>query len=113
MVIWFNSEKARNQLLNKGVVVTCRKQRKSFGIQRAVFKNENGITALIGHVDIEYLNESWDEQREHNKLFIEHIHLSGFNTVEEWKDEVRRLNSNRWMPTYLIFLKVTMDRDLY
>ncbi|MBA7490156.1 hypothetical protein ES702_00691 [subsurface metagenome] len=113
MVIWFNSEKARKHLISKGVVVTCRKQRKHFGTHKAVFTNEKGERELINHVDIEYLNESWDEQREHDKVFYEYIHLSGFNTVEEWKDEVRRLNSNRWMPTYLIFLKVTMDRDLY
>jgi len=113
MVIWFNSKKAREQLIKEGVVITCRKQRKSFGTQRAIYTNEKGITALIGYVDIQYLNESWDEQREHDKLFTEYIHLSGFKTVEDWKDEVRRLNSNRWMPTYLIFLKVTMDSDLY
>lgn len=112
-MIWFNSKKAREQLINKGIVVTCRKQRKSFGTHKAFYTDEERNRKLIGYVDIEYLNESWDEQREHDKLFTEYIHLSGFESVELWKEEVRRLNNNRWMPQYLIFLKVTMDRDLY
>lgn len=113
MVIWFNSKKAREQLIRDSIVVTCRKQRKSFGTNRAVYTNEKGIKTFIGYVDVEYLDESWDEQREHDKLFSNNIHLSGFDTVEEWKEEVRRLNSNRWMPQYLIFLKVTMDSAIY
>lgn len=112
-MIWFNSKKAREQLINKGVVVTCRKIRKSFGTHRAVFTNEDGKKEFIGYVKIEYLGESFDAHRNHNFYFSENIHLSGFENIKEWKNEVRKLNSNRWMPTYLIFLKVTLDSDLY
>jgi len=113
MVIWFNSKKAREQLIRDGIVVTCRKQRKSFGTTQAIFTNDDGKRETICYVDVEYLKGSWDEQREHDKPFSDNIHLSGFSTVEEWKDEVRRLNNNRWMPQYLIFLKVTMDSAIY
>ena len=113
MVIWFNSKKAREQLINKGVVITCRKQRKSFGTTQAVFTNDEGKREKIGYVDVKYAFESWDEQREHKDIFEVFYKQSGFDTVEEWKKEVRRLNNNRWMPDYLIFLKVTMDREIY
>ena len=113
MVIWFNSKKAREQLINKGVVITCRKRRKSFGTTKAVFTNDEGKREKIGYVDVQYLIETWDEQREHTTHFLAYLEHSGFDTVEDWKEEVRRLNNNRWMPDYLIFLKVTLDSDLY
>jgi len=113
MVIWFNSKKAREQLINKGVVITCRKIRKSFGTTQAVFTNDEGKREKIGYVDVQYADESWDEYRSHDTLFEEFLKISGFKTIEEWKEEVRRLNNNCWMPDYLIFLKVTMDRDIY
>ena len=71
MVIWFNSEKARKQLINEGVVITCRKQRKSFGTTQAVFTNEEGKRETIGYVDVEYLYETFDRHREHIKPFTE------------------------------------------
>ena len=113
MVIWFNSKKAREQLIRDGIVVTCRKQRKTFGTTLAIFRDDAGYKKKICYVDVQYLIESWDEQREHDKPFSDNIHLSGFDSVEEWKEEVRRLNNNRWMPQFLIFLKVTRDSELY
>lgn len=111
MVIYFNSEKARNQLMKHDVVVTCRKRRKQFGMTTAIYKNEDNNTVVIGRVHVQKLCESISLERRHNALFRAYLYLSGFKSVEEWKEEVKRLNKNRWMPDYLIFLKVTMKDD--
>ena len=107
MVIWFNSEKARSQLINHNEVITCRKRRKTFGITSAIYKNEDGNSVVIDKVHVMLLDESIDEQREHIEAFTRHLALSGFETVEEWIKEVKKLNNNRWMPQYLMFIKVT------
>ena len=108
MVRWFNSEKARNQLMLKDVVVTCRKRRKQFGHTTAIYKNKDGNTVVIGRVNVQRLFVSISEPRRHIVPFKSYLYLSGFESVEEWMDEVKKLNKNRWIPEYLIFLKVTM-----
>jgi len=108
MVIWFNSEKARRQLIELNEVITCRKRRKTFGITSAIYKRNDGDIETIAKVNVQLLNESIDIHRQHYRPFSEHVELSGFETVEEWKNEVKKLNKNLWMPEYLIFLKVTV-----
>lgn len=108
MVIWFNSEIAKMQLQVHGEVITCRKGRKQFGVTSAIYTNEDGNSVVIDKVKVEYLYESIDLDREHNKAFKEYLDLSGFDSVDKWKNEVKKLNKNRWMPNYLIFLKVTV-----
>lgn len=108
MVIWFNSEKARNQLMKHDEVVTCRKRRKQFGLTTAIYKNIDGNTVVIGRVHVQKLFESISEPRRHMSAFRSYLDVSGFESVEEWQNEVKKLNKNRWIPEYLIFLRVTM-----
>ncbi len=108
MVIWFNSEKARNQLMLKDVVVTCRKRRKQFGNTTAIYKNKDGNTVVIGRVHVQKLFDSISSPRRHKVPFKSYVDVSGFESIEEWENEVKNLNKNRELPKYLIFLKVTM-----
>ena len=108
MVIWFNSEKARRQLIDFDEVITCRKRRRAFGITSAIYKRNDGDIETIAKVNVQLLKDSMDIHRQHYRAFSEYVELSGFETVEEWKKEVKKLNKNRWMPEYLLFLKVTV-----
>ena len=108
MVIWFNSEKARRQLIDMDEVITCRKRRKTFGITSAIYKRKDGDIETIAKVNVQLLIDSIDVHRQHYRPFSEYVELSGFESVEEWKEEIKKLNKNRWMPEYLIFLKVTV-----
>ena len=108
MVIYFNSFKARKQLTEKYEIITCRKQRKTFGITSAIYRRSDGNIFTIGKVNVVFLDESISNQRNHDEMFNKYIHLSGFDTVKEWKEEIKKLNNNRWMPISLIFLKVTL-----
>ncbi len=113
MVIWFNCEKARNQLWINGKVVTCRVRRKQFGITNAVFRNDQGNKVIIGNVNVQMKAETIDNNRlgvrSHREGFIEFLSDSGFESVKEWEDQVLRLNSKGKIPSYLIFLEVTLE----
>lgn len=119
MVIWFNNEKARNQLMFNGKVVTCRVRRKQFGITNAVFKNDQGVKVLIGKVNVQKLKETIDTSLDytdvwsHKKAFALYLKDSGFDTVKDWEEQVLHLNSKGKIPSYLIFLEVTLEELFY
>ena len=119
MVIWFNCEKARNQLMFHGKVITCRVRRNQFGITDAVYKNDQGIKVLIGSVEVKKLRETnnisldYSSLWSHRKAFEIYLKDSGFETVTEWKDKILSLNNERKIPSYLIFLEVTLKDVFY
>ena len=118
MVIWFNCEKARNQLKFHGKVITCRVRRKQFGITNAIYRNDQGIKVIIGKVNVKKLEETIDtdsgvkEFRHHRDALKEHLGVSGFDSAKDWEDEILRLNSKGKIPSYLIFLEVTL-KDVF
>ena len=115
MVIWFNCEKARNQLKFHGKVITCRVRRKQFGITNAIYRNDQGIKVLIGSVEVKKLRETIDTSLDyssiwsHKKAFEIYLKDSGFETTKEWEEQVLNLNSKGKIPSYLIFLEVTLE----
>lgn len=119
MVIWFNCEKARNQLKFHGKVITCRVKRKQFGITNAIYRNDQGVKVIIGKVNVQMKRETiypplkdtpFDD---HLTAFKDYLALSGFDTIEDWRDQVLHLNSRGKIPSYLIFLEVTLKDVLY
>jgi len=109
-MISFNSKKVREQLIKEGVIIICRNHRISFGITQAVFTNKKGKRELIGNVNIEYLEDSHNEDSEHDNIFLKYLTLSGFKTVGEWKRNHLDTMGRLWMNVYLTFIKVTMER---
>ena len=113
-MIWFNSDRARQQLITHGKVITCRIRRKQFGSTTAYFTNDKGERAIIGKVVVKMVKETVDSYmsgvvyEDHTKGFSEYLELSGFDTVRQWEDEVLGLNSKGKIPSYLIFLEVTL-----
>ncbi len=94
--------------MRNDVVVTCRKSRKTFGNTTAIYKNKDGNTVVIGKVHVQKLFVSISEPRRHIVPFRSYLDDSGFDSIKEWMDEIKKLNKNRWIPEYLIFLRVTM-----
>jgi hypothetical protein len=109
-MIWFNSQKSRNQLKMVGTVVTCRKKRKIVGYDTAIYHNEQGNRVVIGKVFIEILDVRY---LEHKEVFEKFLNQSGFDSVDDWIEEVLRLNRDSILPKKLVFLKVTLKDLLY
>jgi|YelNatPaOPRAMG01_1025707.scaffolds.fasta_scaffold108305_4 hypothetical protein len=80
MVIWFNVEKAREQLLKYGYVCTLRPKRRKEGIEVLSY---NGF-GNKGLVYVIFIKEIKDD----NEL-KEYLEFSGFETVEEWRKEAK------------------------
>ena len=118
MVIWFNNEKARNQLRFNGKVITCRIRRKQFGITHAIYTNDQGSRVILGTVDVQFKEDTIDileplsPYRTHKEAFKDYLKDSGFDTIKDWEEKVLSLNSKGKIPSYLIFLEVTL-KDLF
>ena len=105
-MIWFNSEKARIQLINKGVVVSARKERKQTGITIAQY-NDDGNCIKFAKVNVTIVNESCcADTLTHRPVLKNYLHLSGFETVKEWEDEICIMNRGNRMPIYLKLIRV-------
>jgi len=106
-LIWFNSEKARKQLINKGVVVSARPRRKQTGITKAIYKNDEGERIEFAKVKVTIVNESsCVDTLTHRPVLKDYLHLSGFHTVREWEDEICIMNRGNRMPLYLKLVRV-------
>lgn len=89
MVIWFNNKDARKMLIEKGSVVTLRKNRKTRGYTNAWYLEEGHKMNkhLIGCVNVIWVDECFDDSVEKNRLkemlekYVEH---SGFENVDGW-----------------------------
>lgn len=89
MVIIFQSEKVRNFLLDKGEVVTFRKnKRKKVGKDWMTDKRGG---KKLGDVDIDYLGKR-DPTTDLDSIDIAY---SGFRTLEEWLNTIRSLNKGQ------------------
>jgi len=105
-MIWFNSKKARERLINKGVVISARKTRKQIGITTAQY-NDNGNCIKFAKVIVSIVNESsCVETLTHRPILKDYLYLSGFETVKEWEDEICIMNRGNRMPLYIKLLKV-------
>ncbi len=110
-MIWFNSESARKQLIDNGIVVTARKYRNTFGYDKAIYYNYKKDRIIIGKCDIKFLEYSDindEDNKDHKRILSKYIELSGFNSVNEWVNEIRKLNNNRRLPEFLVLLKVVL-----
>ena len=108
-MIWFNSKKAREQLINKGVVVSARKERKQIGITKAIYNNEDGKTIPFAKVKVSIVNESsCVDTLTHRPVLKNYLHLSGFHTVKEWEDEICIMNRGNRMPLYIKLVRVEL-----
>ena len=99
MVMIFQSEKARRFLLENGVVFTFRaKRRKKLG--RDWITDRRG-----GHKIADILVE--EEGKFKPQELDLNVEYSGFNTLEEWIGEIKRLNGGR-LPSEGWLYKVTL-----
>jgi hypothetical protein len=83
MPIWFNVEKARNFLLEHGLVYTLRPhRRKREGTDMLCF---NGF-GKKGIVDVTYVGSFGDEGQFDEELLDDVVPYSGFDTLKDWLD---------------------------
>jgi len=108
--IWFNSPKAYSQLCYHGHVMTLRSKRKKDGTYSLRTKltkpcRYDGVSIEVRFVEFV---SSEDELKFH-------VGSSGFDTVEEWLDEAKRLHGVG-LPLYLHSVrfplpKMVLDND--
>lgn len=112
-MIWFNSKKAREQLIKNGVVVTARTMRKQTGRTTAVYRDKNGDKVEFALVVVSIVDESCCvDTLTHRPVLEKYLNISGFKTVNEWEDEICIMNRGNRMPIYLKLVKVEVSRLL-
>jgi len=84
--IVFADETARNQLVDDGVVVTFRATERTTG---STWWRESRTGPKRGDVDVERIGEVDPSDDEAIAPFRE---LSGFDSVEAWREAIRQLN---------------------
>lgn len=85
MVIIFNSEKARRFLLSCGMIFSFRKyKRKMIGKD---WMNDKYRGKKIADVDVQFVKKV-----KVSELTGQYLKYSGFETHEEWLEEIKRLN---------------------
>ena len=102
MVIIFQSRKALNFLLENGFVYTFRARQRKTGRdwvtdRRGGWKLANVYIQLIGSMGVESL-ETFEE-------------CSGFNSVKEWIDEIKRLNKGKLPHVGFLYLVELEEAD--
>jgi len=99
MVMIFKSEKARKFLLEHGIVVSFRKNRRKTNLGKDWLTDKRG-GKKIGDILVIELGEFEVEKLE------PFVSISGFKNLQEWKDEIQKLNnksvSKGWL--YLVNL---------
>lgn len=97
MVMIFSSDKARNQLLNKGIVYTIRHFRKSIGLDWMT--NRRGGKKIC-NIRITLI----DTGRYKELLAIAHFYVyeSGFESVEEWINIYKSYRKSK-CPTFWLY----------
>jgi len=89
-VMIFKSEKALKYLLERGVVYTVRPQRRKregrvwITNRRGGRKIANGYAILVAEI------ASFSELEKYLPAYVKH---SGFSSIAEWIDEIKKLNS--------------------
>jgi len=91
VVIYFKSERALRYLLSRGFVYTLRGFRKGCVGRVVSVKTSRGSKAVAKAI-IHYVKDVDINDIEALKEYVKH---SGFESVNEWVREYRRLNGNR------------------
>ena len=97
-IIFFNSEKARKHLLEKGYVYTLRFPRRT-GKGKAI-KGNNSNREFLCFVYITFIKKIKDP-----KELEPYVNESGFNSVDEWVNEVKRFHGG-FYAQYLYKVKI-------
>ncbi|HDN74285.1 hypothetical protein DRP04_02650 [Archaeoglobales archaeon] len=111
--IYFKSKKALDYLLKNGSVYTIRKSRRKEGLAWVMGENRrkiaDAIVEYIGEVVLtEPDSEWWVTKGAYGIAKLEEfVKKSGFSSVEEWLDEVKRLN-NGSLPEKMYLYHVTL-----
>ena len=107
MVMIFRSEKALKHLLEKGEVDTYRKnKRKKLGKNWITDRRGN---SKIASVEIQLIGEvEWPGVVKKYSVYPikEFLKYSGFSSLDEWKEEIRRLNGGEVPFGYLYRVKL-------
>ncbi len=90
--ITFSSEKAKNQLLTHGIVYTIRKKRKKNGYYAVV--TDIHQKRVIGVVYLEFVEVITKPQQ-----MEKYVKESGFDSVTEWLEELRKFKCR--LPAFL------------
>ena len=101
-VIYFKSKKALDYLLKNGEVYTIRPRKRSEGLAYVKTSKKGRKLAevevkYVGEVVLTAPDDEWyvaDGAYAKGKL-EEFVDKSGFNSVEEWLEEVRKLNGGK------------------
>jgi len=108
MVIWFNVEKARKYLEEHELVYTFRTKRKQFGYTSAVYTNKVLGRTTIFDVNVLKVDESHtsDSNNNHRSILSKYVEHSGFENIDEWLEEIRKVNFKERIPVYGMIIKV-------
>ena len=85
----FKSEKARNYLLRRGIVVTFRPKKRKKNIEQT-WATPKYRGKKIADIIVRFLCEV--RREEIREKLDKHVALSGFKNVDEWIDEIKKLN---------------------
>lgn len=102
----FDSEKPLRQLIEKGIVATMRHNRK---IRIGPFHQSLYIPGIIVNITSKgkrigkaVVVEVYENTRENREKLVE---ISGFDTVEEWEKEARKLFKGK-LPNTIVVLRL-------
>lgn len=109
MVIWFNVEKARKYLEEHELIYTFRTRRKQFGKTLAVYTDSVCGKTSIFDVNVQKVDESHtsDSNHDHRSILSKYVEHSGFETIDEWLEEIRKVNFKERIPVYGMIIKVS------
>ena len=107
MRIRFDSEKARDYLLSHGYVYTLRTWHSPRQVMALAISDGKPIgRVFISLIDVVPLVKK-DQAKE---ILVKYVNESGFNSVDEWVEEFRRLNRGRKVRAAYLY-KVVLTRE--
>jgi len=101
MVMIFQSEKARRFLLQNGVVFT-------FRVHRRLMTGEDWITDKRGGRKIGDVQVEEEGVFDPSDLSI-YVAYSGFNSLEEWHEEIKQILNGHRLPSEGWLYKVSLE----
>lgn len=108
MVMIFQNPKARNQLLENGIVYTFRTKPHSLGKDWATDKRGGKKIADINIERMEMISGGYlIRDNTLRPLLLKYLKESGFDTISEWINVIKILNKKK-NPEYAFVFKVTI-----
>lgn len=100
-MMFFNNEKARKQLTDKGMIITYRRsRRRKEGMDLAVYSiKEEGRKKIIKICKI-FIKYMYPCTEDLPRCLSIHLENSGFENIEEWMKSIRSLDALRREPRY-------------